>query len=170
MILYPPFQIRIKGTEINMGYGFLLDPPGRGSLKASVNAGVLFAQWTITILVGGAVLFLVRGNEDSQSKEQRIRNQKNKSFFESATFGFLRLIRGIMGFIFGLQIISLLPVISWFSDPSAINGNMIVRVVVKIIVLFLSGFLFFYMRKIIHRIHCYWYGCQHPSLQKSIAL
>jgi hypothetical protein len=56
MMLYPPFHITIKGTEINMGYGFLFAPPKRGYLDAFVNVPVLLAQWIAAILVGSVGL------------------------------------------------------------------------------------------------------------------
>jgi hypothetical protein len=71
MMLYPPFHITIKGTEINMGYGFLFDPPKRGYLDASVNVPVLLAQWIAAILVGSVGWFLSKVYGNTQTARRR---------------------------------------------------------------------------------------------------
>ncbi|MBU4288784.1 MAG: hypothetical protein KKI12_11525 [Proteobacteria bacterium] len=170
MMLYPPFHIVIKGTEMNMGYGFLFDPPQRGYLGASVNVAVLLAQWVVAILVGAAGWFLTKSDENSVSIEPRERNPENKSFVESASFLFLRLFRGIVGFIFGWQVIGLFPVATWVSNPSAITGNMVAMVVLKVVIMVIAGAIFFGVRKYIHWLHKRWYGIPHPALSKAMAL
>jgi len=170
MMLFPPFQIMIRGTEMNMGYGFLFDPPKRGTLNASVNVPVLIAQWVAAILVGVVSWFLVKGGINDQKIEQRIKDPEKKSFFEIVSFGLLRFSRGIAGFIFGWQVIGLFPVLTWVSQPSAITGNMVAMVVVKIVMMFVFGLLFFGLRKFIHWLHRRWYGIPHPALAKAVAL
>ena len=170
MMLYPPFHIVIKGTEMNMGYGFLLDPPKRGYLGASVNVPVLLAQWVVAILVGATGWFLTKSDDNPVSIEPIERNPENKSFIESASFLLLRLFRGIVGFIFGWQVIGLLPVLTWVSNPSAITGNMVAMVVLKIVMMVMTGVVFYGMRKYIHRLHKHWYGIPHPALSKTMAL
>lgn len=170
MMLYPPFHIVIKGTEMNMGYGFLFEPPKRGYLGATVNVPVLLAQWVVAILVGVAGWFITKNDENSTPIEPRKRNPDNKSFIERTSFLFLRLFRGIVGFIFGWQVIGLLPVLTWVSNPSAITGNMVAMVVLKVVVMIIAGGVFFGVRKYIHWLHKHWYGIPHPALSKAMAL
>ncbi len=171
MMLYPPFHIVIKGTERNMGYGFLFDPPKKSHfLVASVNVPVLIAQWIVSILVGTAGWFLAKNDANSTLIESRERNPENKSVTESASFLLLRLFRGVVGFMFGWQIILLFPILTWFSNPSAITGNMITMILIKIVIIVVTGLVFFGLRKYIHWLHKLWYGMPHPALLKSMAL
>ena len=170
MLMYPPFQITIRATETNMGYGFLFDPPKRGSLAASVNVAVLLAQWLVAALVSGVIWLLVKENGNPTSAEKRQRDPQNKSLFESTMFGVLRIIRGIIGFVFGWQIVGLFPVITWFSNPSAITGGMVGLVLVKVFMAIVFGLLFFGSRTFIHWLHGRWYRTPHPALTKTFAL
>ena len=170
MMLYPPFHIVIKGTERNMGYGFLFDPPKRSYLAASVNVPVLLAQWVVSILVGAAGWFLAKNDANPTFIEPKERNLENKSVAESSSFLLLRLFRGVVGFVFGWQIILLFPILTWFSNPSAITGNMIAMVVLKIVIMVVTGVVFFGLRKYIHWLHKRWYGIPHPALSKAMAL
>lgn len=81
-------------------------------------------------------------------------------------FGFLRLIRGICGFVFALQVLGLVPVLTWLSQPDAIDGKMVAMVVLKLVVLAVSGGLFFGLRKLINRLHEKKHGEPHPALAK----
>lgn len=170
MMLYPPFHIVIKGTEINMGYGFLFDPPKSGYLSASVNVSVLMAQWVVVILVVGVGWFLTKDGANHIPAEPRERNPRNKSLIESSSFLLLRMIRGIVGLIFGLQVIGIFPVLTWVSNPSAITENMIAMVALKIVVMVVAGGVFYGLRKYINWLHKRWYGTPHPALSKSMAL
>ena len=86
-------------------------------------------------------------------------------------FGTLRLIRGVAGFIFAMQIIGLSPVFTWLSDPGAITGAMMANVVLKLVAALIFGFLFFWLRGFINRKHEKKFGVPHPSLaNKQLAL
>jgi len=76
----------------------------------------------------------------------------------------LRVVRGLFGFIFALQIVGLIPVLSWFSDPSAITGALLAKVIIKLIALALTGCVFIYSRKAINALHTKFKGEPHPSL------
>jgi uncharacterized RDD family membrane protein YckC len=60
MLIFPPFQVQIRDTTFNMGYGFIFDPPKRGYITASVNVGMLLVQWTGTLLLTGIAFFLLK--------------------------------------------------------------------------------------------------------------
>lgn len=62
MLLFPPFQFHTgNGALLNMGYGFLFDPPGlRERAIATVNTGMLLTQWLAVILVGAILWFAFR--------------------------------------------------------------------------------------------------------------
>jgi hypothetical protein len=63
MLAYPPFQLIVyNGAIINMGYGWIFDPPNRGALVASVNLAMLLVQWIGVLLVGGIVYFLIKNS------------------------------------------------------------------------------------------------------------
>jgi uncharacterized RDD family membrane protein YckC len=51
MLLFPPFHLQIRNTTSNMGYAFILHPPTRGYITASVNVGMLLVQWVGASLV-----------------------------------------------------------------------------------------------------------------------
>lgn len=87
MMLYPPFHITINGTEINMGYGPLFDPPNRGSLDASVNVPVLLSQWLTALFVSAAGWFLSRDSSNNQATVHRERNLENKKSAAEAISG-----------------------------------------------------------------------------------
>ena len=86
-------------------------------------------------------------------------------------FGLLRFIRGVCGFVFALQVLGLVPVLTWFSQPDAIDGKMMAMLVLKIGVLVVFGGLFFGLRKLINRLHEKKHGAPHPALAtKAFAL
>ena len=99
-----------------------------------------------------------------------VRDPENKSSLEIASFGLLRLFRGIVGFMFGWQIVGLIPVLTWLSNPSAITGEMIGLTMLKVTMMIVFGLIFFGLRKVIHWLHNRWYGSPHPSLAKALAL
>jgi len=65
MLLFPPFHIQIRGTTFNMGYAFILDPPKRGYVVASVNVGMLLVQWACTLLLTAFAFFMLKSSEKS---------------------------------------------------------------------------------------------------------
>lgn len=81
-----------------------------------------------------------------------------------ATFKLLRIIRGLCGFIFVLQIMQLLPVITWAAQPQAVTGNMLAILALKIIALIFFGGLFFGLRQLINYLHIQRHGVPHPTL------
>lgn len=61
MLLYPPFHLHYKnGVVLNMGYGWIFEPPKRGVIEATVNVPMLLVQWMGVLLVGGLGLFLTK--------------------------------------------------------------------------------------------------------------
>lgn len=68
-------------------------------------------------------------------------------------FGLLRLIRGFCGFLFAMQIIGLIPVLSWLQQPNAVTGGMLVTFLIKLLALAFFGWLFFWLRSSINRLH-----------------
>ena len=79
-------------------------------------------------------------------------------------FGFLRLIRGICGLLFGMQIVGLLPVLTWLQNLGAVTGNIWAQVFFKILAMLLFGWLFFWLRNSINQQHTKKYGVPHPIL------
>lgn len=60
MLIFPPFYVQIEGITFDMGYGFIFDPPEYGFITASVNVGMLLAQWTGTLILTGLAFFLLK--------------------------------------------------------------------------------------------------------------
>lgn len=79
-------------------------------------------------------------------------------------FGLLRFIRGFCGLLFGMQIVGLLPVLTWLQQPDAVTGGMWAQVFIKVLALGLFGWLFFGLRSIINRLHTKKHGVPHPAL------
>ena len=69
-LLFPPFHVVSKGTTINMGYGFILDPPKRGYINASVNSIMLLVQWVGILALGSLSFFLLKGNDEPYEKKK----------------------------------------------------------------------------------------------------
>ena len=62
MTLYPPFHFQgLNGVVLNLGYGWLLDPPHySGTILGSVNIGMLLMQWLGVLIVGAIGFFLFK--------------------------------------------------------------------------------------------------------------
>ena len=65
MLLFPPFHVQIRGVTFNMGYAFILDPPKRGSVPASVNTGMLLVQWIAVFILAAFGYFLSKSSNNS---------------------------------------------------------------------------------------------------------
>ncbi|MBT9137222.1 MAG: hypothetical protein DDT34_02310 [Firmicutes bacterium] len=65
MLIFPPFHVQFRGTTFNMGYAFILDPPKRGHISASVNVGMLLVQWVGTLLLTALAFFTLKSSEKS---------------------------------------------------------------------------------------------------------
>ncbi len=64
MLVYPPFQVTApNGAIFNMGYDWILAPPKRGYIVATVNAPMLMIQWIGILIVGGIAFFLVKNSK-----------------------------------------------------------------------------------------------------------
>lgn len=65
MLIVPPFHVQVRNTTFNMGYTFILDPPKRGYITASVNIGMLLVQWVGTLLLTALAFFMLKSSEKS---------------------------------------------------------------------------------------------------------
>ena len=82
-------------------------------------------------------------------------------------FGFLRLIRGFCGLVFAMQVVYLLEVVVWLTKPEADGadiGKLLALSLIKVIAMALSGWLFFWLRNLINRLHTKKHGVPHPAL------
>lgn len=71
-------------------------------------------------------------------------------------FVLLRVVRGICGFVFALQAIHVVEAVAWLlkqGGPSPGVGSVLAVVTIKIIVIVIAGLLFFWLRRIINRLH-----------------
>lgn len=82
-------------------------------------------------------------------------------------FAFLRIIRGICGFFFAMQILQLVEAATWLAKPEAAGvdmGKFLALVIVKVVVLVIAGGLFFWLRGLINKLHTKKSGVPHPAL------
>jgi hypothetical protein len=69
MLLFPPFDLRLaNGVVMNLGYGFLLDPPKRGQMAGSVDIGLLLVQWVGVLIL--AVPFWLSSTKEAAGSIQ----------------------------------------------------------------------------------------------------
>lgn len=63
MCAYPPFTLDLGATrpKLNLGYGWLFQPPQRGALIGTVNISLLVLQLGVVCLIG-VLLYLALGN------------------------------------------------------------------------------------------------------------
>jgi hypothetical protein len=57
MLAFPPFTLKVSGRVFNMGYAFILSPPGKGNTAASVDVSLLTLQIISVTLVVAAAFF-----------------------------------------------------------------------------------------------------------------
>ena len=82
-------------------------------------------------------------------------------------FGLLRIIRGVCGFIFALQIFQVIEAVAWLFKPEAAGvdmGKFFALMLFKVTFLVVSGLLFFWLRGVINKLHMKKSGRPHPAL------
>jgi len=85
----------------------------------------------------------------------------------AAMFGLLRVIRGICGFVFALQVLQIITAVAWLAKPEAASidmGKFFALLLIKGIILAVTGFLFFWLRGQINRLYARKHGMPHPAL------
>lgn len=81
--------------------------------------------------------------------------------------GLLRGIRAVVGFFFLLQVLHLLPVLTWIENPAGVTNKMIGVLILKVFFLGLFGGIFYGLRVAIHRMYKKRYGTPHPKIAKN---
>lgn len=69
MLLFPPYYVKYGSVIENVGYGFILNPPKFGSIKAMVNTKMLMTQW-IGVLILTSLLVIVLKDWPTRKKLQ----------------------------------------------------------------------------------------------------
>jgi len=64
-VLFPPFHLQIRGSTINLGYGFLFTPPmlegeSAQQYRGNVNAPMLAIEVAVILVIAGAAYLAVR--------------------------------------------------------------------------------------------------------------
>ena len=83
--------------------------------------------------------------------------------------GLIRFIRGICGFVFALQAFHVIGAFTWLATPEANDvdlGKFFALLLFKLIFLAVSGFMFFWLRGVINKLHTKKHGTPHPALAK----
>ena len=88
MMLYPPFQITIRGTEMNMGYGFLFDPPKNRRLAniISIKSPMDFRESIQEVKKGGVTTEEKRALNLAQTRAKLQLRRENLSMKERDEF------------------------------------------------------------------------------------
>lgn len=84
-------------------------------------------------------------------------------------FGLLRIVRGAVGFLFGLQVIQVVEAMAWMLKPGATDVNMggsLALLLMKAAFLLIAGVVFFWLRYLINQLHMEKRGVPHPALEK----
>jgi hypothetical protein len=83
-------------------------------------------------------------------------------------FIFLRIIRAIFGVVFASELLNLaLAISTYFTDFDSATlelGNFFGFVVIKLALIIASCIIFFYLRKLINKLHEDKHGKAHPAL------
>lgn len=96
MMLFPPYQMHIHETDINMGYAPIFNPPQWENYQATINVPVLMAQWLGVIIIAGILWFFTRAEMSPKSSAANlpIENDDNDlDFALSQPFHFLEIIQ-----------------------------------------------------------------------------
>lgn len=83
---------------------------------------------------------------------------------------FLRVVRGLCGFLFAMQVVGLLPtpeLIEALKNPNVDQGKILAFLVLKLMLAAFFGGCFFGLRKAINKLWEKKYGAPHPTLSKS---
>jgi len=96
---------------------------------------------------------------------------------ESFVFGLLRFFRAVCGLVFALQCLQVMAAAAWISKvmepdawiskPEAVDvdmGGFFALLLVKVVILAVSGLMFFWLRRLINRLHIRRHGVPHPAL------
>lgn len=71
MFVYPPFYVTsYNGVTVNIGYGWVFDPPKGGSILGTVNTSMLLVQWVGVLIVGSLAFFLAKGTSEESRRKQ----------------------------------------------------------------------------------------------------
>ncbi len=61
MVVYAPFHIPLAGKmSVDLGYGFLFDPPGKGPIQGTLNMRQLAMQAGGACAIGAVLLLISR--------------------------------------------------------------------------------------------------------------
>jgi len=91
---------------------------------------------------------------------------RNQSKNRSSAIGIVRWIRAFVGFFFWLQILGMLPVLTWIFSPTDISGEMIGMLFMKIATASIFWAVFYGLRILINDLHYRRYGSPHPILSR----
>jgi hypothetical protein len=146
MLLYPPFILVRNGSELNMGYAFLFNPPNR----AIVNVSFLLVQWFFVLMISTLIVYFTKNN--NIGKSENIRNSIKPLALRKTIILALHCIRIFIGLIFIWQIISLIPIYSWFNNISAITIDMMISIGIKLFVMVLCWLTYQWIKGFISRL------------------
>jgi len=78
----------------------------------------------------------------------------------------LRVARGIFLVLLAMQVLLLLPALSWLQQPSAVTGNMLAMFSLKSILVIVLGALFVLLHKQANKFYFKKNGADHPAITK----
>lgn len=69
MLLYPPFHCIVGQRVWSAGYSWIFDSPESMGVLATVNVGLLLAQWLGVLIVGGIMWFMLKSEWEPLQKK-----------------------------------------------------------------------------------------------------
>ena len=143
-LIYPPFSLQ----GIRQGYGWIFSPPHP---FAVIDVGMLLIEWGALLLVTSALLF-IPGRQDGSEALHEVGGELQRAGLWWVIV-VLRLTRLLCGFILALQLFGLLPVLTWTMNPDAINGEVLLTLLIKVVVAIFVAGIALALRHLINRLH-----------------
>lgn len=144
-LIYPPFQVQ----GYSFGFAWIFSPPYP---FASIDLGMLLVEWLAIALSTIAVLYFLGGNQSNINSESPAQLSVGGVAIRAGIL-VLRLVRIIFGLVMALQILGLVPILSWPLNPQFVTGEVIAQVVIKLLVLTIATLAFFGLRRLINWLH-----------------
>lgn len=107
---------------------------------------------------------------DVQGKKTATPAKPFAPWYATIVIGTLRIVRGLFGFVWVWQVIGLIPVSCYVSNPGAVTREMWITVLFKGTIMLIFWGFFVGLRALINKLHNRWYGKPHPGLRKNWSL
>lgn len=153
---------------------FFSDLVPRETLKRTVNWPRLmylgFAPSILTFMVWWAFTWASRNSSDKAPLSASFDAGPQNMAWPRAMILILRILRGFLYVVAVWQVLTILPILSWFIAPGQITGGMIGQLFIKGMVFAACAVGSNLLRRLIIRLHVHYFGIEHPPLVGRFAL